>query len=107
VTIGIARITLFIDKSHSLKEKRMVVRRIKDLVRDKFNASIAEVAENDLWQRAVLGVALVGNEQRFVESSLDEVVKFVRGKAEVTDVERELQTFNDGLARSDLRHWEG
>ena len=85
----------------------MVVRRIKDLVRDKFNASIAEVAENDLWQRAVLGVALVGNGQRFVESALDEVVKFVRGKAEVTDVERELQTFNDALARSDLRHWEG
>jgi uncharacterized protein len=107
VTIGIARITLFIDKSHSLKEKRMVVRRIKDLVRDKFNASIAEVAENDLWQRAVLGVALVGNERRFVESALDEVIGFVRGKAEVTDVERELQTFNDALARSDLRHWEG
>jgi uncharacterized protein YlxP (DUF503 family) len=107
VTIGIARITLFIDKSHSLKEKRMVVRRIKDLVHDKFNASIAEVAENDLWQRAVLGVALCGNERRFVESALDEVIGFVRGKAEVTDVERELQTFNDALARSDLRHWEG
>ena len=107
MTIGIARITLYIDKSHSLKEKRMVVRRVKDLVRDKFNASIAEVGENDLWQRAVLGVALVGNERRFVESSLDEVIGFVRGKAQVTDVQRELQTYNDTLADSDLRHWEG
>jgi uncharacterized protein YlxP (DUF503 family) len=106
MTVGIARLTLFIPGSHSLKEKRMVVRRVKDLVRNKFNASIAEVGENDVWQRAVLGVALVGNERQFVESALDEVVRFVRAKAEVTNEERELQTFNDTLT-TDFRHWEG
>ena len=46
----------------------MVLRRVKDLVRQKFNVSIAEVAENDVWQRAVLGIAVVGNERRFVEA---------------------------------------
>jgi uncharacterized protein len=109
VTVGIARVALFIGASHSLKDKRMVLRRIKDLVRQKFNVSIAEVAENDLWQRAVLGLAVVGNDRRFVESALDEVVGFMRAKAEVTHDERELQTYNDGeeLVGADFRHWQG
>lgn len=107
MTVGIARITLFIAGSHSLKEKRMVIRRVKDLVRQKFNVSIAEVGANDLWQKAVLGITLCGNDGRFVESALDEVLGFVRGKAEVTGEERELQTFNETPLGQDLRHWEG
>ena len=87
----------------------MVLRRVKDLVRQKFNVSIAEVAENDVWQRAVLGIALVGNERRFVEGALDEVLAFMRAKAEVTSEERELQTFSDSepLIGADFRHWQG
>lgn len=102
MTVGIARLTIFIPQSHSLKEKRMVLRRIKDRARQKFNVAIAEVEDNDVWQRGVIGVALVGNERRFVESALDEVVRFVRGEAEVTNAEREIQTFNDALATNDL-----
>ena len=85
----------------------MVVRRVKDLVKDKFNVSIAEVGDNDVWQRAVLGIALVGNDHRFVDSALDEVLRFVRGKAEVTGEERELQSFSDTELGKDLRHWQG
>ena len=80
----------------------MVLRRVKDRLRQKFNVAVAEVEDNDVWQRAVLGVALVGNERRFVESALDEVFRFVRGEAEVTNAEREIQTFNDALAETDL-----
>jgi uncharacterized protein YlxP (DUF503 family) len=107
VTVGIARLTLHIAGSRSLKDKRMVVRRVKDLVRDKFNVSIAEVGDNDIWQRAVLGIVLCGNEGRFVESSLDEVLRFVRSKADVTGEEREMQTFDETTLGKDLRHWEG
>ena len=102
MTVGIARLTLFLPASHSLKEKRVVVRRVKDRVRQKFNVACSEVEDNDLWQRAIIGIALVGNERRFVESALDEVVRFVRGEAEVTNAEREIQTFNDALAENDL-----
>jgi uncharacterized protein YlxP (DUF503 family) len=102
MTVGIARLTLFIPDSHSLKEKRMVVRRVKDRTRGKFNVAIAEVEDNDVWQRAVLGLAVVGNERRFVDSALDEVVRFVRGEAEVVNAEREVQTFSDALATNDL-----
>ena len=109
MTIGIARLGLFLGGSHSLKDKRMVLRRLKDLVRQKFNAAIAEVGDNDVWQRAVIGITVVGNERRFVESALDEVIGFVRGKADVTGEERELQTFSDTepLTGPDFKHWEG
>jgi uncharacterized protein YlxP (DUF503 family) len=106
MTVGIARITLFVPESHSLKEKRMVLRRVKDRVRNKFNVAIAEVEEHDVWQRGVVGLALVGNDRRFVESALDEVVRFVRTLAETTDVERELLTFSQPLAENDLG-WKG
>jgi uncharacterized protein YlxP (DUF503 family) len=106
MTVGIARITLFVPESHSLKEKRMVLRRVKDRVRNKFNVAIAEVDEQDVWQRGVVGLALVGNDRRFVESALDEVVRFVRDLAETTDVQRELLTFNQPLAENDLG-WKG
>jgi uncharacterized protein YlxP (DUF503 family) len=102
MTVGIARLTLFLPDSHSLKEKRMVMRRVKDRVRAKFNAAIAEVEDNDVWQRGVLGLALVGNERRFVESAVDEVIRFVRGEAEVVNAEKELQTFSEALADNDL-----
>lgn len=102
MTVGIARLTLFLPEVHSLKEKRMVLRRVKDRAQQKFNLAIAEVGENDLWQRALLGVAVIGGERRFVESALDEVVRFVRAEAEVSNVEREIQTFGDALAQNDL-----
>jgi uncharacterized protein YlxP (DUF503 family) len=102
MTVGIARLTLFLPDSHSLKEKRMVLRRVKDRVRTKFNVAIAEVEDNDVWQRGVLGLALVGNERRFVESAVDEVIRFVRGHAEVVNAEKELQTFSEALAENDL-----
>jgi uncharacterized protein len=107
VTVAIARVTLFLGGSHSLKDKRMVVRRLKDLVRGKFNASIAEVEDNDLWQRATIGVTLVGNDRRFTESALDEVLRFIRDHAEVVKEERELQSFGgEDLPGSDFVHWE-
>ena len=84
----------------------MVLRRVKDRESNKLNVAVAEVDEHDVWQRAVVGLALVGNERRFVESALDEVVRFVRTLAEATNVERELLTFSQALAENDLG-WKG
>jgi len=110
MTVGIARVTVFVAGSHSLKEKRSVVRRVKDLVQQKFNVSIAEVGENDVWQRAVIGLALVGNQRRFVESQLDEVLAFIKDKAEVLDETKEIQSFSDAeplsVGEPPYKHWE-
>ena len=56
-----AKISLVLDQSHSLKEKRMVLRRIKDRVRERANVVLSEVGAQDIWQRAELGCAGVSN----------------------------------------------
>jgi len=71
------RLTLFIHENHSLKGKRSVLRRIKARVREKFNVSIAECGDHDMWQRAMLGIAQVGTDQPFVDGALREVVRFI------------------------------
>jgi uncharacterized protein YlxP (DUF503 family) len=106
MTVAIARVTFFLGESHSLKEKRMVLRKVKDLVRNKFNVSVSEVSENDRWQRAVLGLALVGADRRFAESAMDEALKFIRGHVQVSNEEKELQSFGDELVGPDFKHWE-
>lgn len=108
MTVGIARIALFLPASHSLKEKRMVLRRVKARVREKFNVAIAEVGDHDLWQRAALGISVVGADRAFVEGALDEVIRFVRGEADVINVDHECQTFSDGVGVGAGReHWKG
>ncbi len=77
MTVGVLRLTLFIRENHSLKGKRSVLRRIKARVRDKFNVSIAECDDHDLWQRALLGICQVGSDQPFVDGALREVVRFI------------------------------
>jgi len=77
VTVGVLRLTLFIHENHSLKGKRSVLRRIKARVREKFNVSIAECGDHDMWQRAMLGIAQVGTDQPFVDGALREVVRFI------------------------------
>lgn len=102
MTIAFARLTLFVPESRSLKDKRMVLRRVKDRVRQKFNVAVAEVGAQDLWQRAQLGVAALAGDRAFATQALDEVVRFIRAEAEVTNVEREIQTFSDELGSKDL-----
>ncbi|HHT9147289.1 MAG TPA: DUF503 domain-containing protein, partial [Candidatus Wunengus sp. YC61] len=66
-----------IHDNFSLKGKRQVLKRVIDRVKQKFNVSIAEVGENDKWQRAQVGFCVVGNDKRYVNSSLDKIANFI------------------------------
>jgi hypothetical protein len=83
-------IHLHIPQSRSLKAKRQIVGAIKDRLRNRFNISIAEVGGNDLWQKCILGVAVVANERRFLDSVLEQVENYIASRPEViiTDSER-------------------
>ncbi len=61
----------------SLKEKRMVIRSLKDRMRNKFNVSVAETGHQDVLTRAELSVALVATDQRFADSVIDKVDRLV------------------------------
>ncbi len=61
----------------SLKEKRMVVRSLKDRMRNKFNVSVAETGHQDVLTRAELSAALVATDQRFADAVIDKVDRLV------------------------------
>jgi len=86
---------LVLRDNHSLKEKRRVVKSIIGRVKSKFNVSIAEVGNQDLWQSAQIGFCIAGNEKRFINSSLDKVIYFIeeRNSAEIKHAEMEIISF--------------
>lgn len=92
MVVGICRISLIIHDNHSLKGKRQVLKSIVEKVKNRFNVSVAEVGDNDLWQRAELGVSAVGNDRAFINSILDKVMNFIENLhlAEIVDHNIEL-----------------
>jgi len=77
MVVGVLKLTIFIPENHSLKGKRGVLNKIKARVSNTFNVSISECDDQDLWQRATLGVAQVGSDAGYVEGALRQVVRFI------------------------------
>lgn len=92
MVVGMGRITFRIHQSRSLKEKRRVVKAMVARIRNHFNASVAEVADHDMHQRAVIGVSLVGSDRRLVNAKLDKLFNFTEdlGLAEMVDTQWEI-----------------
>jgi len=90
MVVGLLTIELFIPGSQSLKEKRAVLRRIKDRVK-KFNIAVSEVEHHDLWQRAGIAVVTVSTDRPHAERELaavaDEIERVEPGLITRTDVE--------------------
>ncbi len=77
MNVGICRIELRLPENQSLKGKRRVLKSITTRIRSRFNVSIAEVDNHDLWQLATIGVCCVSNNSRFTNEVLSKVVDFI------------------------------
>lgn len=90
--VGTLKIRLLLRESHSLKDKRRVLRSLKDTLSNKFNVAVAETDEQDVWQSAEIGLATVGTDTPFVQSVLTNVANYVRffGGVELVDSEQEI-----------------
>jgi len=88
--VGLLSVELYIPYAQSLKDKRMVLRSIKDRLK-KFNVAVAEVAHQDVWQRAGLGVVAISTTREHVDRELaavaDEIERVEPGLVTRTDVE--------------------
>lgn len=86
-------IRLYAPWVHSLKEKRMIVKSLTGKINNKFNVSIAEVADQDLHQSIVMGLACVAGNAALADSIMDNVITFIENntEAEITDVRREMR----------------
>lgn len=78
MTVGVCTIEIFLPDGHSLKAKRQVLLSLKDRLREKFNLSVAEVGDQDLWQKAMLGLACVANESAYVNQVLEQSLNLIR-----------------------------
>ncbi|VAX22404.1 hypothetical protein MNBD_NITROSPINAE01-515 [hydrothermal vent metagenome] len=95
MVVGILTVKLGIPGARSLKEKRKVVRSVKDRVKAKFNASIAEVANHDLHQTATLGVSVVSADAPHADSQLQKILSLINETALVSHVSTELLNINE------------
>ena len=93
--IGACVVTLHLPASRSLKDKRQVIRSLMERLRRQFNVAIAEVEEQDTWQTAVLGLAVVSNQAGHAERQVDRIVEAIeqtRLDAEVVDRQMDVMS---------------
>ena len=95
MNVGVCKIRLRLPENLSLKGKRQVLKSIISRIENKFNVSVAEVDDHDLWQLATLGVGCVSNDRRYTNEVLSKVVDFVvngRFEVEILDYEVEIMS---------------
>jgi len=92
MNVGVCKIRLRLPENLSLKGKRRVLKSIIARVENKFNVSVAEVDDHDLWQLTTLGIGCVSNDKRYTNEVLSKVVDFiVNGRFEVEMLDYEIE----------------
>jgi uncharacterized protein YlxP (DUF503 family) len=93
MNVGVCRVRLRLPGNLSLKGKRQVLKSITTRVRNKFDVSVAEIDDHDLWQLATLGICCISNSKRHTNEVLSKVADFIVGgrfEVEVVDYEIEI-----------------
>jgi uncharacterized protein YlxP (DUF503 family) len=92
MVVGTGLITLRLHDCRSLKAKRKIVKSMINRLRNNFNASVAEVGSNDIYQKAEIGFSLVGNDAALINSKIDKIFNLAEdmGLAEIVDTEMEI-----------------
>jgi uncharacterized protein YlxP (DUF503 family) len=92
MTIGILKLTLFIQESNSLKEKRMVLHSIKARLRNNFNVAVSQIDDEDKWQKTTLAVVGIEKNRNNMNSVLSNIVNFIEqvNSVDLIDYEMEL-----------------
>ncbi len=89
--VGVLVVDIYIPESNSLKDKRSVLKRLKDRIRNKFNVSVAEVDDHDIWRRAKIGIAHISSNGRFSGQELQKVAKFLEDDFQIQVLDYEMR----------------
>ena len=97
MVVGISRIEIYLPENHSLKEKRHAMTRIVERTKGKFNISIMEIDQTNLWQKATVGFAVVGVKQDHVSSTIENVSRYIESMyiGEVIASKTEIMVIGD------------
>ncbi len=96
MNVGVCKIRLRLPENMSLKGKRRVLKSIITQLKNRFNVSVAEVDDQQLWQMATLGVCCLSNDSRYTNEVLSKVVNFIangRFDVEMLDYQIEIIPF--------------
>lgn len=93
MTIVILKVSLDLPGVDSLKEKRRIIKSLMARLKNKFNISIAEVAEQDRLRTAVLGAAIVTNDSAFGDSVMAQVVNHIQNNSEAILVDYSTEVY--------------
>lgn len=93
--VCVLKIRLHLYNAQSLKDKRSVVKSLLRKTQDKFGVSIAEVGDNELWQSALIGLAIAGSSQRLLEREKEKVLHFMEQdpEFEIVEIHHEIWSF--------------
>lgn len=94
MVVGIGAITFRIHDCRSLKGKRKIVKSIIARLRNQFNASVAEVDDNDVYHQAVIGISMVGNDRQVINSKLDKMFNMAEDLGLAEMIETDLEIIN-------------
>ncbi|MEE8300317.1 MAG: DUF503 domain-containing protein [Desulfatiglandales bacterium] len=94
MVVGTLKLSLYIHDNHSLKDKRRTVKSVVAKVQKRFNVSISEVGSNDKWQMVELGISTVGNDRRFVNSALDNILSYLDSLYLGEIIDSSIEMFN-------------
>ncbi len=95
MVVGVLKVKLAMRESRSLKDKRSLLRSLKEQLRNRFNVSLAEVDARDVRQLAVIALSQVGADARHVRSSLDKAVNVIREFAGAQLIDYSVEIFHD------------
>ena len=96
--VGVLRITLDIEGAYSLKDRRSVVRSLRDRLKPRFNIAVAELEdENIFYNRAQIGIVTISNEHRHADEQIQQVLAFIEkhGEYVISSIEEEIVSFKE------------
>ncbi len=96
MTVGVALVSFRLHEIHSLKEKRKIVKSLVEKSRSRFNVAVAEVADQDAHHKTAIGIAVVGNDGRVLNSLLDRIIDFMDALNLADMVNREIELIHMG-----------
>lgn len=89
--VGTLKVHMEIIGSGSLKDKRAVLRGLKERIRRRFNVSISEVDNHDKWQRATLGISSISHDKQFIETMLNKIINYIEEEKSILILEAKME----------------
>lgn len=91
MVIGVLELDMRLFSPHSLKNKRSLIRGLISRIRNNFNVSVSEIGYQDLWQRTLVGVALITGERSFAQRVLSKIIRFVEKERDISLIDSKME----------------